>query len=180
GVPPAAVGEVIGVVKAFATTVGEGPFVTELYDDDAETLRSLGETETEHEYGATTGRPRRCGWFDAVAARQAAAINGCTGLALTKLDALDGFAEIPIAQAYELDGQTIDYIPSSTRRLERARPVYEVLPGWTAATREAREWSALPAAARGYAERIEALTGVPVEYAGTGPSRLALARRVRP
>ncbi len=179
GVPPGAVSEVIGVVKAFATTVGGGPFVTELFDAAAEALRSLGETETEHEYGATTGRPRRCGWFDAVAARQAAAINGCTALALTKLDALDGIPEVPIARAYELDGQTIDYVPSSTRRLERAKPVYEALPGWGAPAREVREWRALPAEARAYAERIEALTEVPVEYAGTGPSRLALARRVR-
>jgi adenylosuccinate synthase len=179
GIPPAAVREVIGVVKAFATTVGGGPFVTELFDDAAELLRTAGESETEHEYGATTGRPRRCGWFDVVAARQAAAINGCTSLAVTKLDTLDGLIEVPMATAYELDGQIVDYIPSNTRRLARAKPVYEVLSGWGMPAREIRQWSALPAEARAYAERIAALTGVAVDYAGTGPSRLALARRVR-
>jgi adenylosuccinate synthase len=177
GVPPAALREVVGVVKAFATSVGEGPLVTEVFGQTAEYLRSAGESETEHEYGATTGRPRRCGWFDAVAARQAAAINGCTGLALTKLDTLDTLVELPIATAYELDGQAIDYVPSRTRRLSRAKPVYEIVPGWTKPAREVRRWSELPAEARAYAERIEALTGVPVAYAGTGPSRLALARR---
>ena len=177
GVPPAALREVVGVVKAFATSVGEGPLVTEVFGDTAEYLRSAGESETEHEYGATTGRPRRCGWFDAVAARQAAAINGCTGLAVTKLDTLDTLDELPIATAYELDGQTIDYVPSRTRRLERATPVYETARGWSKPAREVRRWGDLPAEARAYAERIEALTGVPVAYAGTGPSRLALARR---
>jgi adenylosuccinate synthase len=179
GIPPAAVREVIGVVKAFATTVGGGPFVTELFDDAAELLRTAGESETEHEYGATTGRPRRCGWFDVVAARQAAEVNGCTSLAVTKLDTLDGLIEVPMATAYELDGQVLDFIPSNTRRLARARPVYEVLSGWGLPAREIRQWSALPAEARAYADRIAALTGVAVDYAGTGPSRLALARRVR-
>jgi adenylosuccinate synthase len=176
GVPPTAIHEVVGVVKAFATSVGEGPLVTELFGQDAERLRSAGESETEQEYGATTGRPRRCGWFDAVAARQAAALNGCTALAVTKLDALDGLAEVPVARAYTLDGQEIDYVPSSTRRLDRAKPVYEVLPGWSRSSREVRAWGDLPAEARAYTERIAELTGVPVGYAGTGPSRLALAR----
>jgi adenylosuccinate synthase len=177
GVPVTAVREVVGVVKAFATTVGGGPLVTELFDDAAELLRSAGESETEHEYGATTGRPRRCGWFDVVAARQAAAINGCSALALTKLDSLDNLIEVPIATAYEVDGERIDYVPSNTRRLERATPVYESLPGWGRPAREVRRWADLPAEARAYAERIEALTEVRVAYAGTGPSRLALARR---
>ncbi len=177
GVPPAALREVVGVVKAFATRVGEGPLVTEVFGQTAEYLRSAGESETEHEYGATTGRPRRCGWFDAVAARQAAAINGCTSLAVTKLDTLDSLDELPIATAYELDGQTIDYVPSRTRLVQRATPVYETVPGWSQPAREVRRWSDLPAGARAYAERIETLTGVPVAYAGTGPSRLALARR---
>jgi adenylosuccinate synthase len=177
GVPPAALREVVGVVKAFATSVGEGPLVTEVFGQTAEYLRSAGESETEHEYGATTGRPRRCGWFDAVAARQAAAINGCTGLAVTKLDTLDSLDELPIATAYELDGQTIDYVPSRTRVLQRATPVYETVRGWSQPAREVRRWVDLPAEARAYAERIETLTGVPVAYAGTGPSRLALARR---
>src|SRR5437764_4055201 len=104
GVPVTAVREVIGVVKAFATTVGEGPFVTELFGEEGDRLRYAGESEAEHEFGATTGRSRRCGWFDAVAARQAAAINGCTAIALTKLDVLDGLLpEVKIATAYELD-----------------------------------------------------------------------------
>ncbi|HEX2032838.1 MAG TPA: adenylosuccinate synthase [Chloroflexota bacterium] len=177
GVPPTAIREIIGVVKAFATTVGGGPLVTELFGKEAERLREAGGSETEHEYGATTGRPRRCGWFDAVAARQAAAINGCTALALTKLDILDGFAELPLASAYEVDGQTIDYVPSNTRRLGRAKPIYEVLRGWSRPVRGARRWESLPGEARAYAARIEALTEVPVRYAGTGPARLALARR---
>jgi adenylosuccinate synthase len=177
GVPPAAVREVIGVVKAFATTVGGGPLITEQFDQTAEFLRTAGESETEQEFGATTGRPRRCGWFDAVAARQAAAINGCTGLALTKLDTLDNLIEVPVATAYRLDGQEIDYVPSSTRLQERATAVYETLPGWGQPARDVRRWEDLPAEARAYAERIEVLTGVPVAYAGTGPSRLALARR---
>ncbi len=177
GIPPAAIKEVVGVIKAFATSVGKGPFVTELAGELAEQLRSAGELEAEQEYGATTGRARRCGWFDAVAARQAAAINGCTTLALTKLDALDGLPELKVATAYRLDGATLDYVPSSTRRLARATPVYETLAGWSTPARERREWRALPPEARAYAERIEQLVGVPVGYAGTGPSRLALVRR---
>jgi adenylosuccinate synthase len=179
GVPPTAITEVIGVLKAFATSVGSGPLVTELFDNVGERLRTAGGAETEHEYGATTGRPRRCGWFDAVAARQAAALNGCTGLAITKLDALDGFEEIQIATAYEIDGERLDYVPSNARLLARAKPVYEAQPGWERATRELRDWDDLPDAARTYAERIEELVGVPVAYAGTGPSRLAMARRPR-
>jgi adenylosuccinate synthase len=177
GLPPAAVREVIGVVKAFATSVGEGPFVTEVFGQEAEYLRSAGESETEHEYGATTGRARRCGWFDAVAARQAAAINGCTGLALTKLDTLDGLIEVPIGTTYELDGKSIDYVPSTTRVLARVRARYEIHPGWGEPARDVRTWAQLPAAARAYADRIATLTEVPVQYAGTGPTRLALARR---
>jgi adenylosuccinate synthase len=177
GIPPAAVTEVIGVVKAFATSVGGGPLVTELHGAEAERLRSAGGAETEHEYGATTGRPRRCGWFDAVAARQAADVNGCTGLALTKLDALDGFETLQLATAYALDGELLDTVPSNTRRLQRARPVYEAIAGWQEPARGVRDWHRLPAAARAYADRIAALVETPVRYAGTGPSRLAMARR---
>ncbi|MBI3970692.1 MAG: adenylosuccinate synthase [Chloroflexi bacterium] len=177
GVPATAIREVVGVVKAFATSVGGGPLVTELFGAEAERLRTAGGAETEHEYGATTGRARRCGWFDAVAARQAAAINGCTAMAVTKLDALDGLPEVKIATAYELDGQMLDHVPSNTRRLAHAEPVYETLPGWTAPSREIREWDRLPEAARAYAGRIEALVGVPVVYAGTGPSRPEMAER---
>jgi adenylosuccinate synthase len=178
GVPATAIREVIGVVKAFATTVGEGPFVTELFGAEGDRLRYAGESESEHEFGATTGRSRRCGWFDAVAARQAAAINGCTAIALTKVDVLDGLLpEVKIATAYELDGQTLDHVPSSTFRLARATPVYETLPCWQQPARGARTWNQLPAEARAYADRIQDLVGVPVTYAGTGPTRLALAQR---
>jgi len=164
------------VVKAFATSVGAGPLVTELHGAAGERLRTAGGSETEHEYGATTGRARRCGWFDAVAARQAAALNGCTGLAVTKLDALDGFSELQLAHAYEIDGKRYDHVPSNSRVLARATPVYEAHTGWDRA-REIREWEALPEAARAYTRRIEELCEVPVTYAGTGPSRLAMVRR---
>jgi adenylosuccinate synthase len=176
GIPATALTEVVGVVKAFATSVGSGPLVTELTDATGDRLRTAGGSETEHEYGATTGRARRCGWFDAVAARQAAAVNGCTGLAVTKLDALDGFEELQLATAYETGGERIDYVPSNSRRLARCTPVYESHRGWTG-SREVRNWGQLPEAARAYAERIEALCETPVLYAGTGPSRLALAKR---
>ena len=176
GVPPTAIGEVIGVVKAFATSVGGGPLVTEVFGALGERLRLAGGTEAEQEFGATTGRPRRCGWFDAVAARQAAALNGCTGLAVTKLDALDGFETVQLATGYAVDGERLDYVPSNSRLLARAQPLYETLPGWRT-TREVRTWDALPEGARAYVDRIEALVGVPVTYIGTGPSRLALIRR---
>ncbi|HEU5317272.1 MAG TPA: adenylosuccinate synthetase, partial [Chloroflexota bacterium] len=176
GIPAREVTEVVGVIKAFATSVGSGPLVTELHGALGDRLRMAGGSETEHEYGATTGRARRCGWFDAVAGRQSAAINGCTGLALTKLDALDGFEQLQIATGYEIDGKRCDYVPSNSRALSRATPLYEAHRGWDRA-REIREWAALPEAARAYTERIEALCEVPVTYAGTGPSRLAMVRR---
>ena len=176
GIPAREVTEVVGVVKAFATSVGGGPLVTELHGELGDRLRTAGGSEAEHEYGATTGRARRCGWFDAVAARQSAALNGCTGLALTKLDALDGFAELQVATAYEIDGRRYEHVPSNSRQLARATPVYETVPGWDRA-RELREWDALPPAAQHYAERIEQLCEVPVVYTGTGPSRLAMVTR---
>ena len=178
GVPVTAISEVIGVLKVFSTTVGEGPFVTELFGAEAERLRYAGESESEHEFGATTGRSRRCGWFDAVAARQAAAINGCTDIALTKLDVLDGLLpEVQIATAYEENGARLDHVPSSTRRLAKVTPVYETLPCWKRPARGVRVWAELPGEARAYAERVEQLVGVDVTYVGTGPSRLALARK---
>jgi adenylosuccinate synthase len=177
GIPPMAVKEVIGVVKAFATSVGSGPLVTELNDAMGERMRTAGGSETEHEYGATTGRPRRCGWFDAIAAQQSAALNGCTGLALTKMDALDSFEALQIAVAYDVDGQRTAYVPSNTRTLARAKPIYETVPGWLASSRDVSVWEHLPEKARAYALRIEELVDVPVQYVGTGPSRLALAKR---
>ena len=176
GIPARALTEVVGVIKAFATSVGSGPLVTELHGAIGDRLRTAGGSETEHEYGATTGRARRCGWFDAVEARQAAALNGCTGLALTKLDALDGFEELQIATEYDIDGQRHSHVPSNSRVLSRATPIYEPHPGWKSA-REVRQWDALPAEARAYTERIEELCEVKVTYAGTGPTRLAMVRR---
>ena len=183
GVPVSAITEVIGVAKAFATSVGSGPFVTELHGEAAARFREAGGSETEHEYGVTTGRPRRCGWFDAVATRQAAQINGVTGIALTKVDALDGvvtgepgFEHLRIAHAYTLDGSVIDYVPSTTRAIGRATPVYRELSGWES-SRNVRAWSNLPDGAQAYVRAIEDACGTPVAYAGTGPSRLALATR---
>ncbi|MGI8424207.1 MAG: adenylosuccinate synthase [Chloroflexota bacterium] len=176
GIPAHELTEVIGVLKAFATSVGSGPLVTELHGELGDRLRTAGGSETEHEYGATTGRARRCGWFDAVAARQSVALNGCTGLALTKLDALDGFEELQIATAYDVDGARYEHVPSNSRLIARATPVYEPHQGWDRA-RELRDWALLPTSARGYTERVEQLCEVPVTYAGTGPSRLAMVRR---
>ncbi|CAA9282549.1 MAG: Adenylosuccinate synthetase [uncultured Chloroflexi bacterium] len=178
GVPVTAINEVIGVLKAFSTTVGEGPFVTELFGAEADRLRYAGESESEHEFGATTGRSRRCGWFDAVAARQAAALNGCTDIALTKLDVLDGLLpELQVASGYEMNGERVEYVPSSTRRLKYVTPVYETLPCWKQPSRGARTWERLPAEAQAYAKRIEQLVEVPVTYLGTGPARLAMAKQ---
>jgi adenylosuccinate synthase len=177
GVPISAITEVIGVAKAFSTSVGSGPFVTELHGQEAARFREAGGSETEHEYGVTTGRPRRCGWFDAVATRQAAQINGATGIALTKVDALDGFEALRIADAYELDGATIDHVPSNTRAIGRATPKYRDVAGWSESSRNVRTWSALPDGARAYVEAVEAASGTQVTYVGTGPTRHALAAR---
>ncbi len=177
GVPVSAITEVIGVAKAFSTSVGSGPFVTEVHGEAAARFREAGGSETEHEYGVTTGRPRRCGWFDAVATRQAAQLNGATGIALTKIDALDGFDGLRIAEAYELDGAVIDHVPSNTRAIARATPIYRDVPGWRNPSRNVRTWSALPEGARAYAAAVETACGTRVAYAGTGPTRLALAAR---
>ena len=177
GVPVSSIVEVIGVAKAFSTSVGSGPFVTEVHGEAASRFREAGGSETEHEYGVTTGRPRRCGWFDVVATRQAGQINGATGIALTKVDALDGFESLRIAEAYDLDGKRIDHVPSNTRAVGRATPVYRDVPGWADSSRNVRVWEDLPASARAYADTVESLVGIPVSFAGTGPSRLALAAR---
>jgi len=171
GIAPHAIKEIVGVLKSYTTSVGEGPFPTELRDATGEALRRLG-----HEFGASTGRPRRCGWFDAVAARFAAQLNGCTCLAIPKLDPLDGFPAVQICTAYRLDGVTIEHMPS-TRVLARVEPVYESLPGWEASTTQVRRFDDLPTAARYYVQRIEELVGVPVRYVGVGQSREALIVR---
>ncbi len=162
GVGPTAIDEVVGIAKAYCTRVGSGPVPTELTDALGERLRAVG-----HEYGATTGRPRRCGWFDAAMVQHAAMVNGLTGIALTKLDVLSGMGELRVGVGYEgLDG-----VPAGAAALEAARPIYEVLPGWDEDLTGVSSWDALPVNARRYVERIEALTGVPVVLVGTGAGR---------
>jgi len=172
GIPPMAIQQVIGVAKAYTTAVGAGPFPAELSDDTAEQLRAIG-----HEYGATTGRPRRCGWFDALAVRHAAMLNGFTAIALTKLDVLDTFDEIGVCVGYELDGERIDRVPT-TRQLERCRPILETMQGWQAPTSAARTFEDLPAAAQRYVERLEALVGVPIDHVSVGAERSEIVHRV--
>ena len=165
GMPPSAINRVVGVVKTYTTAVGAGPFPTELEDANGERLRSVGA-----EFGATTGRPRRCGWYDAVAVAHAAWLNGFTSLAVTKLDVLDGMRELKLCTGYRIDDQLIDYVPD-TPDMARALPVYEVWPGWDDSTKEAREWDQLPKAARAYLHRISELAGVPIEFVSVGPER---------
>ncbi|MCS7251769.1 MAG: adenylosuccinate synthase [Anaerolineae bacterium] len=170
GIPPWAIHEVIGVAKAFATAVGEGPLVTEVHGELAERLRRGGPQEG-WEFGATTGRPRRCGWPDGVALRHAAWLNGFTALAVTKLDVLDGLEEILLCVGYRLpSGEILTHVPD-TPVLEQVIPVYERLPGWTGPTSEARCWQDLPEAAQGYLRRLAELAGAPVRYVSVGPAR---------
>ncbi len=166
GIGPTAIDAVLGVVKAYTTRVGAGPLPTEIPPPLGDQLRTLG-----GEFGATTGRPRRCGWFDAVVVRYGARINGLTGLAITKLDVLDSFAEVKIAVAYELGGEVHEEFPDDLSVLECARPIYETLPGWRTSTAEARGEEELPDAARAYLRRLEALTGVPIWYISVGTAR---------
>lgn len=167
GLGPSAVGYVLGIAKAYATRVGEGPFPTELTD---ETGRIIGERG--REFGTVTGRPRRCGWFDAVALRQTASISGIDGIALTKLDVLDGFDEIKICTAYELDGQRINRLPASQGAQSRVRPIYETIRGWKGdTTAGARSWADLPAQAVKYVRRVEELIDCPITLVSTSPER---------
>jgi adenylosuccinate synthase len=165
GIPPTALKDVVGVVKAYSTAVGAGPFPVELLDADGERLRSVGK-----EFGTTTGRPRRCGWFDGVAIDHARMLNGFSGIAVTKLDVLDGFERLRICSAYELDGERLQRVPD-TPDLERVTPVYEEWPGWQQPTGEVRRWDQLPAAARAYLERIAELAGAPIRLVSVGPER---------
>ncbi len=165
GLPPWAITEVIGVVKAYCTAVGAGPFPTELHDETGARLRAVG-----GEYGATTGRPRRCGWLDGVALPYAAWLNGFTGLAVTKLDVLDGLPELKICVGYRLDGRVITHVPD-TPDFERCEPVYETWPGWAESTRDARTWDDLPRAAQAYLRRISELADAPIRYVSVGPAR---------
>jgi adenylosuccinate synthase len=166
GIPPRAIGRVLGVVKAYATRVGEGPFPTELFGEMGNRLR-----ETGSEYGAVTGRPRRCGWFDAVAARYAARINGLDGLALTKLDVLDGLERIDICTAYRCGGRTLTEFPSDVGQLAACEPVYESMPGWSKPTAGVRTFADLPDAARNYIARLEEVSGVRAAIVSTGSER---------
>ena len=169
GLPPQSIDRVIGVAKAYATAVGAGPYPAELTDETGQKLRDIGQ-----EYGATTGRPRRTGWFDAVAVRHAAFLNGLTGLAITKLDVLDAFAEIKICTGYQLpDGRHLDYVPD-TPVLTTIHPILESWPGWQTPTTEAHAWDELPAAAQRYLERLQELTGVPIQFVSVGPQREAM------
>jgi adenylosuccinate synthase len=166
GMGPRAVGRVLGIVKAYTTRVGSGPFPTELFDDIG---RRLGERG--REFGTVTGRPRRCGWFDAVLVRQAVRVGGIRGIALTKLDVLDGMAEIKICNGYTYNGATLNHLPSNPAAQAGVTPVYETLPGWPESTRGARSWAALPASAIKYVRRIEELVGCPVAMLSTSPER---------
>ncbi|MBA3346429.1 MAG: adenylosuccinate synthase [Gemmatimonadales bacterium] len=166
GIGPTAVHGVLGVVKAYTTRVGNGPLPTEAGEADGERLRRLG-----GEFGAVTGRARRCGWFDATVVRYAARVNGLTGLAVTKLDVLDSFAEVPVCTAYRLEGEECEEMPAEVDALGRVEPSYQVLPGWSQSTGEARRLADLPAAARAYLDRLEALSGVPIRYVSVGTRR---------
>jgi adenylosuccinate synthase len=166
GLGPSAVGFVLGITKAYTTRVGEGPFPAELSDATGERLRERGQ-----ERGTVTGRSRRCGWFDAVLVRQACALSGIHGIALTKLDVLDGMASLRICVAYNLDGARLDHLPTAAAQQARCRPVYEDIEGWQGSTRGARSWAELPAAAIKYVRRIEELIHCPVALVSTSPER---------
>jgi adenylosuccinate synthase len=166
GIGPTAIHGVLGVVKAYTTRVGNGPLPTEAEAAAAERLRTLG-----GEFGATTGRPRRCGWFDASVVRYSARVNGLTGLAITKLDVLDTFDDVPVGIGYHLEGAICEGMPADVEALERVTPMYERLPGWKRSTGDARTLADLPAPARAYLDRIEELSGVPIRYVSVGTRR---------
>ncbi len=166
GVSPRRLDRIMGVAKAYTTRVGEGPFPTELHEATGERLRKVG-----REFGATTGRPRRCGWFDAVITRYAVLLNGADCLAVTKLDVLDGFETLRIAVAYDVDGKRVTDMPSDPDEFARAVPVYEDWPGWSVCTTAAARWEDLPASAQAYLKRIEQLVGARVAIVSVGPNR---------
>jgi adenylosuccinate synthase len=174
GVGPTRIDRVVAVLKAYATRVGAGPFATELDGPDGQRLREAG-----GEYGVTTGRPRRCGWFDAPVARYATMVNGVTDFVLTKLDVLTGWDRIPVCVAYDVGGVHHDTLPTSQSDIHHARPVYEYLPGWDEDITGARSFSDLPPAARDYVEAVEGLAGQRVSAIGVGPSRDAIVVRHR-
>jgi adenylosuccinate synthase len=167
GVGPTRIDGVLGVAKAYCTRVGTGPFPTESTGKEADAIRERG-----GEYGATTGRPRRCGWFDAVSVRYAVRVNGFDALAITKLDVLDELDTIPVCTGYRFEGATLQELPSDSSVLEACEPVYERLPGWKAPTAGVREWSDLPPNARAYLECLQELVGAEIGLVSTGPDRL--------
>ncbi len=166
GLGPGAIDFVLGIVKAYTTRVGEGPFPAELMDADGERLGERG-----HEFGTVTGRKRRCGWFDAVLVRQTCATSGVNGIALTKLDVLDGFRTLKICVGYDLDGVRLDYLPTAANQQARCTPIYEEMEGWSETTAGARSWADLPGAAIKYVRRIEELIQCPVALLSTSPER---------
>jgi adenylosuccinate synthase len=166
GLGPGALGYVLGIAKAYTTRVGEGPFPTELFD---ETGRRIGERG--REFGTVTGRPRRCGWFDAALLRQTVKTSGIDGIALTKLDILDGFETLQVCTGYTVDGREVDHLPASEVAQMRAKPIYETIPGWKGSTAGARSWADLPAEAVKYVRRIEELIAAPVSLLSTSPER---------
>src|SRR5882762_1898295 len=166
GIGPTAIDAVLGVVKAYTTRVGNGPLPTEATPALAERIRELGD-----EFGATTGRPRRCGWFDAVVVRYAVRVNGLTGLAVTKLDVLDSFSEIPVCVGYRCDGEALDSMPAEVERLARVEPRYETLPGWQKSLSHVRRLADLPPPARAYLDRLQDLAHAPIQYVSVGSHR---------
>jgi adenylosuccinate synthase len=166
GIGPGSIDYVLGIVKAYTTRVGEGPFPTELHDADGDRLGERG-----HEFGTTTGRKRRCGWFDAALVRQTCATSGITGISLTKLDVLDGFETLKICVGYDLDGKKMDYLPTAADEQARCTPIYEEMPGWSESTEGARSWNDLPANAIKYVKRVEELIECPVALLSTSPER---------
>ncbi len=166
GIPPTEITRVIAIVKAYATRVGEGPFPTELLDDDGERLRENGA-----EFGTTTGRPRRCGWYDAPIARYAARINGVTDFVLTKLDVLTGWDQIPVCVAYDVDGERVDEMPMTQTGFHHAKPIYELFEGWSEDISGARTIADLPQAAQDYVQALEKISGARISTIGVGPDR---------
>jgi adenylosuccinate synthase len=166
GVAPNRIERVIGIVKAYTTRVGAGPFPTELFDASGEFLRANG-----FEFGTTTGRPRRCGWYDAPIARYAARINGVTDFVLTKLDVLTGWEQIPVCVAYDVDGERVDEMPMTQTGFHHAKPIYELFPGWTEDISGARTFEDLPQAAQDYVLALEKISGARISTIGVGPDR---------
>ncbi len=166
GIPPTQITKALGVFKAYTTRVGAGPLPTELLDETGQQMRDRGQ-----EYGTTTGRPRRCGWFDAVAGRYSVEVNGFTGGALVRLDVLDEFPTVKVCSGYRLNGKVVEYFPSNVGDLERCEPIYEEMPGWQTSTEQARHFDDLPVAAQAYVRRLEELLGCPFDVIGVGATR---------